>query len=93
MALKDFSWEISASVGHYKNEVTALPDNDKTVYTSVYGGEVMTKVGNPVGLSMVTRRKVCLRPRKKLLKRIYVMEAKMEVLSVPVMCISPIWVC
>lgn len=50
MALKDFSWEISASVGHYKNEVTALPDNDKTVYTSVYGGEVMTKVGNPVGL-------------------------------------------
>ena len=50
MALKDFSWEISASVGHYKNEVTALPDNDKTIYTSVYGGEVMTKVGNPIGL-------------------------------------------
>ena len=27
-----------------------MPDNDKTVYTSVYGGEVMTKVGNPIGL-------------------------------------------
>lgn len=50
LALKDFSWEVSAGIGHYKNEVTALPDGDKPVYTSVYGGEVLTKVGNPIGL-------------------------------------------
>lgn len=50
MALKDFSWEIAASIGHYKNEVTALPDGDKPIRTSVYGGEVLTQVGSPLGV-------------------------------------------
>ena len=50
LALKDFSWEISAGLGHYKNKVTALPDGDKPVYTSLYGGEVVTQGGGPVGL-------------------------------------------
>lgn len=50
MALKDFSWEISASMGHYKNEVTALPDNNRSVYTQIAGGTVVTQVGSPVGL-------------------------------------------
>ncbi len=50
MALKDFSWEVFASIGHYKNKVTALPNGDKSIYTSIYGGEVLTEIGSPLGL-------------------------------------------
>lgn len=50
MALKNFTWEISASMGHYKNKVTALPDSDRSIYTSICEGEVVTAVGNPLGL-------------------------------------------
>jgi TonB-linked SusC/RagA family outer membrane protein len=45
---KNFKWQIGATVGHYKNEVTSLPENDYT--TTIYGAEVLTSVGNPVGL-------------------------------------------
>ena len=48
--LKDFRWEVGASIGHYKNKVTALPDNDRTFETNVYGATIQTKVGQPVGL-------------------------------------------
>ena len=44
----NFQWELGASVGHYKNKITAL-DEDVAV-TSVYGGEVKTMVGQPVGV-------------------------------------------
>ncbi len=41
--------EVGASVGHYANKVTKLPDGDYT--TSVYGdNSILTSVGNPVGL-------------------------------------------
>jgi len=36
------------SVGHYKNEITALPDGD--YLTPILGGMVMTAVGHPAGL-------------------------------------------
>jgi len=45
------SWavEIGASMGHYKNEVTKLPDGDYT--TSAYADDnILTSVGNPVAL-------------------------------------------
>lgn len=45
---KDFKWQLGATLGHYKNEVTKLPEADYT--TSIYSGEVLTSVGNPVGL-------------------------------------------
>ena len=45
---KNFQWELGASVGHYKNEVTALDESLAPV--SVYGGEVATMVGQPVGV-------------------------------------------
>lgn len=46
---KDWSVEVGASVGHYKNKVTSLPDGDYT--TSVYGdNNILTSVGNPVAL-------------------------------------------
>jgi TonB-linked SusC/RagA family outer membrane protein len=50
LAVKDFGWEIGASAGHYKNEVTALPDNNRAIETDIYGGTIITKVGMPVGL-------------------------------------------
>ncbi len=44
----NFQWELGASVGHYKNEITALDQEVKP--TSVYGAEVLTKVGQPIGV-------------------------------------------
>ena len=41
--------EVGASVGHYANKVTKLPDGNYT--SSVYGdNNILTSVGNPVGL-------------------------------------------
>lgn len=45
---KRFKWELGASVGHYKNEVTALDETLDPV--KVYGGEVATIIGQPVGV-------------------------------------------
>ena len=50
LVLKDFRWEVGASIGHYKNKVTALPDNDRSFETNVLGATIQTKVGQPVGL-------------------------------------------
>ena len=41
-------WEAGASIGHYKNEVTALP-NDKIDYTYC-GATIRTQIGSPVGV-------------------------------------------
>ena len=46
---KDWRVELGASVGHYKNEVTQLPDGNYT--SSIYGVDnILTSVGNPVAL-------------------------------------------
>ena len=46
---RDWRVEMGASVGHYKNRVTKLPDGDYT--SSVYGDDnILTSVGNPVAL-------------------------------------------
>lgn len=44
---KLLKWELGVNVGRYQNEVTALPNGSYT--TSVFGGEVLTAVGQPVG--------------------------------------------
>ena len=44
---KNWQWELGASVGHYKNEITALDEAIDPV--SVYGGQVVTKVGESIG--------------------------------------------
>ena len=48
IATKNFQWELGASVGHYENKVTSLDEDIAPV--SVYGGEVATIVGQPVGV-------------------------------------------
>lgn len=45
---RDFKWQLGATIGHYKNKITALPEDDYT--TKIYGGEVLTAVGNPAGM-------------------------------------------
>jgi hypothetical protein len=39
---------LGLSVGHYINKITELPNGSYT--TSVYGGEILTSVGNPAGV-------------------------------------------
>ncbi len=46
--LKNLKWELGLNVGHYKNEITSLPNGDYS--TSVYDGEVLTAVGQPAGV-------------------------------------------
>ena len=46
---KNWHFELGATVGHYKNKITALPDGDYT--SSIYGdNNILTSVDNPVGL-------------------------------------------
>ena len=45
---KDWKWELGVNVAAYKNKITALPDGDYT--TTIYGANVLTSVGNPVGV-------------------------------------------
>lgn len=45
---RDFQWELGLSLGHYKNKVVSLDEN--SYIASIYGGEVATMVGHPVGV-------------------------------------------
>ena len=47
---RDWHWEVGASVGHYKNKVTEIGTDNKSILTDVCNGTVITSVGNPVGL-------------------------------------------
>lgn len=43
-----FQWETGASVGHYRNTITALPQTSYT--TRLYAAEILTQVGSPAGV-------------------------------------------
>lgn len=43
-----FKWELGLNIGHYKNELTKLPEDEYV--TDVYDGYVLSRVGNPVGV-------------------------------------------
>ena len=48
LALKDWKWQVGASIGHYKNEITDLPLNterQRQRETELYGATILTKVG------------------------------------------------
>lgn len=45
---KDFKAQLGASVGHYKNKITALPEQQ--YINKIYGAEILTKVGNSSGV-------------------------------------------
>ena len=49
IASRDWTLELGATIGHYENKVTALPDGNYT--NSVYGdNNILVSVGNPVAL-------------------------------------------
>ena len=45
---KDFKWQLGATMGHYKNKITSLPEGDYT--QTIYGAEVLTAVGHAAGV-------------------------------------------
>jgi len=45
---RDWQWQLGATVGHYKNEITKLPNGN--IFTDAYNGTIATMVGQPVGL-------------------------------------------
>lgn len=45
ISTKDFSWSLGATLGHYKNKVTELPNNNETLTMDYYGATVITQVG------------------------------------------------
>ena len=50
VATRDWNWEVGASVGHYTNELTALPDGKNYVEAEVYGATIRSQIGQPVNL-------------------------------------------
>lgn len=50
IATRNWNWELGASVGHYKNKLTALPDGQDYVETEVYGATIRSQIGQPVNL-------------------------------------------
>jgi len=45
---KDFKFQLGATIGHYKNKITSLPEEQ--YINKVYGAEILTSVGNPAGV-------------------------------------------
>ena len=50
LALKNFQWELGASVGHYKNEITKLAEGHNSIDNEVYGATIRTQVGKAANL-------------------------------------------
>ena len=48
--LKDWQWQLGASIGHYKNEITELVGGAEYVDTEVYGATIRSAVGQAANL-------------------------------------------
>lgn len=47
---KSFKLELGASMGHYKNKLTQLPEGKDSFETNLYGGTILSAVGMPAGV-------------------------------------------
>ncbi len=45
-----FKMELGGSVGHYKNEITKLPEGKQAYETTLYDGTILTQVGMAAGM-------------------------------------------
>ena len=45
---RDFKFDLGATIGHYRNKVKSLSDGD--FITDIAGGQVLTTVGEPIGV-------------------------------------------
>ena len=50
LAMKDWQWQVGASVGHYKNEIKELPEGSQYMDTDVYGATIRSQVGQAANL-------------------------------------------
>lgn len=50
LSLKNFSWELGGSIGHYKNEIVSLPEGQSYIDNTVYGATIRTQVGQAANL-------------------------------------------
>ena len=48
--MRNFKFELGASVGHYRNKLTKLPEGKDEFTTDVYGGTILSRVGMPAGV-------------------------------------------
>lgn len=48
--VKNWQWSAGFSVGHYKNEITALPASSGSFTTEAYGATILSQVGSPAGV-------------------------------------------
>ncbi len=46
--LSKLTWEVGASIGHYKNNITSLPDGD--FITNIYDADILSATDNPAGV-------------------------------------------
>lgn len=47
---RNFKFELGASVGHYKNKLTKLPQGQTSFETKMYGATILSEVGNAAGV-------------------------------------------
>lgn len=47
---RSWTWSLGATVGHYKNELKALPKGNKSMKTELYNATILSEVGKPAGL-------------------------------------------
>ena len=45
---KNWNWSLGASMGHYVNKLTALPDNKPYLDTEIYGATIRSAIGSSV---------------------------------------------
>ncbi len=50
IALRDWQWQVGASIGHYKNTITELADNAQYIDNTLYGGTIRSQVGEAANL-------------------------------------------
>ena len=50
LALKDFQWELGVNIGHYKNKITELADNQIAIDNTLYGATIRTAVGQAANM-------------------------------------------
>ena len=48
VSTKNWNWSLGASLGHYTNKLTALPDNKQYLDTEVLGGTVRSQLGRSI---------------------------------------------
>jgi len=46
---KNWTWDLSASIGHYKNELRSLPSGRDEMTTEIYGATILNRVGLAAG--------------------------------------------